>query len=41
MNPYLDDDLIALADHARRFAHGRVAPGFPGTRHTRVLDRAL
>ena len=28
MNPYIDEDLQALAQHARRFASGRVAPGF-------------
>jgi cyclohexanecarboxyl-CoA dehydrogenase len=26
MNPYLDDDLLTLAEHAQRFAQGRVAP---------------
>ena len=26
MNPYLDDDLIALADQARRFATDRTPP---------------
>ena len=41
MNPYLDDDLIALADQARRFAHDRVAPGFQERDRTRVLDRGL
>jgi cyclohexanecarboxyl-CoA dehydrogenase len=41
MNPYLDDDLMALADHARRFATDRVAPGFQERDRTRVLDRAL
>jgi hypothetical protein len=25
MNPYLDDDLLTLAEHAQRFAQGRVA----------------
>jgi hypothetical protein len=28
MNPYLDEDLVVLGEHARRFAQGRVAPGF-------------
>jgi cyclohexanecarboxyl-CoA dehydrogenase len=41
MNPYLDDDLQALAEHALRFAEGRVAPGFLERDKTRVLDRQL
>ncbi len=41
MNPYLDEDLLALADHTRRFATGEVAPGFLERDHTRVLDRGL
>jgi len=41
MNPYLDDDLLTLAEHAQRFAQGRVAPGFQERDPTRVLDRAL
>lgn len=41
MNPYLDDDLMALAGHARRFATERVAPGFLERDDTRVLDRDL
>lgn len=41
MNPYLDDDLAALAEQARRFAAKRVAPGFLERDGTRVLDRAL
>lgn len=41
MNPYLDDDLISLAGHARRFATDRIAPGFQQRDQTRVLDRAL
>ena len=40
-NPYLNDDLLALAEHARRFARERVAPGFLERDRTRVLDRAL
>jgi cyclohexanecarboxyl-CoA dehydrogenase len=40
-NPYLDDDLTALAGHARRFATERIAPGFQERDRTRVLDRAL
>jgi cyclohexanecarboxyl-CoA dehydrogenase len=41
MNPYIDDDLRALADQARRFAQDRVAPGFLERDKTRVLDRGL
>ncbi len=41
MNPYLDEDLVALGDHARRFAADRIAPGFQERDKTRVLDRAL
>ena len=41
MNPYLDDDLIALADQARRFATDRIAPGFEERDRTRVLDRGI
>ena len=41
MNPYLDEDLVALAEHARRFATERIAPGFQERDRTRVLDRAL
>ncbi|MFT3720477.1 cyclohexanecarboxyl-CoA dehydrogenase [Pseudorhodoferax sp.] len=41
MNPYIDEDLAALAEHARRFAEGRVAPGFLARDDTRVLDRTL
>ena len=41
MNPYLDDDLLAIAEQARRFATERVAPGFLERDDTRVLDRAL
>lgn len=41
MNPYIDEDLTALAAHARRFADGRVAPGFVERDKTRVLDRTL
>ena len=40
-NPYLDDDLSALAEHAERFANDRVAPGFLERDDTRVLDRGL
>ena len=41
MNPYLDDDLRTLAEHARRFATERIAPGFQERDRTRVLDRGL
>ncbi len=41
MNPYLDDDLQAIAEQARRFATDRVAPGFQQRDRTRTLDRAL
>ncbi|SFN40972.1 cyclohexanecarboxyl-CoA dehydrogenase [Variovorax sp. OV329] len=41
MNPYLDDDLITLGEHARRFASERIAPGFLERDSTRVLDRTL
>jgi cyclohexanecarboxyl-CoA dehydrogenase len=41
MNPYLDDDLRALADHVRRFAVERIRPGFLERDRTRVLDRSL
>lgn len=41
MNPYLDEDLVALAEQARRFATDRIAPGFQDRDRTRVLDRGL
>jgi cyclohexanecarboxyl-CoA dehydrogenase len=41
MNPYLDEDLVALGDHARRYATDRIAPGFQERDRTRVLDRGL
>ncbi|HEX2890980.1 cyclohexanecarboxyl-CoA dehydrogenase [Vineibacter terrae] len=41
MNPYLDEDLVALGDQARRFAVDRIAPGFQERDRTRVLDRGL
>jgi cyclohexanecarboxyl-CoA dehydrogenase len=41
MNPYLDEDLVALGEHARRFAADRIAPGYQERDKTRVLDRAL
>ncbi|KND57042.1 Acyl-CoA dehydrogenase, short-chain specific [Candidatus Paraburkholderia schumanniana] len=41
MNPYLDEDLVALGEHTRCFAQGRVAPGFEARDTTRTLDREL
>ncbi|MGK5079277.1 cyclohexanecarboxyl-CoA dehydrogenase [Janthinobacterium sp. HLX7-2] len=41
MNPYIDDDLATLGEHVRRFADGRVAPGFLERDKTRILDRTL
>ena len=41
MNPYIDEDLQALGEHARRFASQRIAPGYQERDKTRVLDRAL
>ena len=41
MNPYLDDDLVALAEMAGRFATERIAPGYVERDRTRVLDRTL
>ena len=40
-NPYIDEDLAAIAEQARRFASERVAPGFLERDDTRVLDRGL
>ena len=40
-NPYIDEDLQALADTARRFAEERVKPGFLERDQTRDLDRVL
>jgi len=40
-NPYIDEDLQALAETARRFAEERVAPGFLVRDKTRDMDRAL
>ena len=39
--PYIDEDLQALQESARRFAQERVAPGFLERDKTRILDRAL
>ena len=41
MNPYLDDELMTLAAHVRRFATERIAPGFQERDRSRVLDRGL
>jgi cyclohexanecarboxyl-CoA dehydrogenase len=41
VNPYLDDDMVALGDQVRRFAADRIAPGFQERDKTRVLDRRL
>ncbi len=41
MNPYLDEELMALGEQVRRFATDRIAPGFAERDRTRVLDRAL
>ena len=40
-NPYLTEDLQALAETARRFATERVAPGFLERDKTRDLNRKL
>lgn len=40
-NPYLDEDLMALADSARRFADERVKPGYLERDVSRELDRTL
>jgi cyclohexanecarboxyl-CoA dehydrogenase len=40
-NPYINDDLQALADAARRFSEERVLPGFLERDKTRTLDRTL
>ena len=41
MNPDIDEDLTALAEHARRFAQRRVAPGFLERDTSRELTRSL
>ncbi|MFM9941568.1 MAG: cyclohexanecarboxyl-CoA dehydrogenase [Hyphomicrobiaceae bacterium] len=40
-NPYLDDDLMALADQVRRFAAEKVAPGYLARDRSRLLDRGV
>ena len=40
-NPYVDGDLLDLAEMTARFAAERVAPGYVERDETRVLDRAL
>ena len=37
-NPYLDDDLMALAEMTNRFATERLAPGFAERDRTRTLE---
>ena len=39
LNPYLDEEMIALGDQVRRFAADRIAPGFQERDRTRVLYR--
>ena len=41
MNPYINEDLQAIAEHASRFAAERVAPGYQERDRTRTLDPAL
>ncbi len=40
-NPYLDDDLLVLAEMAGKFADERIAPGYVDRDTSRVLDRDL
>lgn len=40
-NPYINDDLLALAETVQRFAEERVAPGFIERDSSRVFDREL
>lgn len=40
-NPYLDDELLELAEMTARFAAERIAPGYVGRDTERVLDRGL
>lgn len=40
-NPYITEDLQALAETVRRFAQERVAPGFLQRDQSRTFDRAL
>ncbi len=40
-NPYVDGDLLDLAEMTQRFAQDRIAPGYLERDTTRVLDRAL
>ena len=40
-NPYINEDLQALAETVRRFAQEKVAPGFLERDKTRVLDLSL
>ncbi len=41
MNPYLNEELVALSAQARRFANNHIAPGFQERDRTRILDRGL
>ena len=41
MNPYFDEDLMAVSQYARQFARDIIAPGFLERDKTRVLDRAI
>lgn len=40
-NPYLDDELLALAEMAAQFASERVAPGYVERDSARLLDPAI
>ena len=40
-NPYINEDLQALAETARRFAEEKIKPGFLERDKTREFDRAL
>jgi cyclohexanecarboxyl-CoA dehydrogenase len=41
VNPYLNEELVALSAQARRFANNHIAPGFQERDRTRILDRGL
>ncbi len=40
-NPYINEDLQALAETVRRFADEKIKPGFLERDKTREFDRAL
>lgn len=40
-NPYVDGELLQLAEMAQQFASDRIAPGFVERDQTRILDRQL